>query len=237
MVEDARLEIGHVRFKNTSVSNWFLDSFEALETAVGAFSERACRKSAFKYAHAVKCGNRLRVGVRSNHLMLFLKQVNWQPGQTLVITTTQRQDDRSWHRNEQKVIKSVTPWVHAMLQDSVQLQRHDQKNSTLLWQKRCSVQSRPKVWDRLTFPDVSVAELEELGDSAKYPRTLPEIFPQKSLWEPQKIPETATAVSSFWSEQWKGMCKNCVEQQFSISNRVADVDRMRCHVFARYTPL
>lgn len=33
--------------------------------------------------------------------------VNWQPGQTIVITTTELKDSRDWHRNEERVIAEV----------------------------------------------------------------------------------------------------------------------------------
>jgi hypothetical protein len=33
--------------------------------------------------------------------------VNWQPGQTIVVTTTEKKDARDWHRNEEKIIQNV----------------------------------------------------------------------------------------------------------------------------------
>jgi len=43
-----------------------------------------------------------------NDTWIFVQDlVNWQPGQKIVITTTELKDNRDWHRNEEKTIVAV----------------------------------------------------------------------------------------------------------------------------------
>jgi hypothetical protein len=51
---------------------------------------------------------RLSSTARINDSFIFVQDlVNWRPGQTIVITTTEVKDARDWHRNELAVIKKV----------------------------------------------------------------------------------------------------------------------------------
>ena len=72
--ENALFKNGHAsvskrgRFKNASVSKWFLDLFLAMIDSVSLrLKTLAWRKSAFKHWNTVECGNRLRVGVRAKN--------------------------------------------------------------------------------------------------------------------------------------------------------------------------
>eukprot|EP01124_Arcella_intermedia_P022125 TRINITY_DN3233_c0_g4_i1.p1 TRINITY_DN3233_c0_g4~~TRINITY_DN3233_c0_g4_i1.p1 ORF type:complete len:1092 (+),score=168.98 TRINITY_DN3233_c0_g4_i1:472-3276(+) len=51
---------------------------------------------------------RLAKTAQINDTIIYIQDiVNWQPGQSLVITTTEWKDSRDWHRNEEKEIESV----------------------------------------------------------------------------------------------------------------------------------
>jgi hypothetical protein len=51
---------------------------------------------------------RLAMTAKSGDSYIFIQDlVNWQPGQRIVITTTELKDSRDWHRNEERTIVSV----------------------------------------------------------------------------------------------------------------------------------
>ena len=67
MGEKARVESGHVLVRDLiALACWHCFGLSESKGGhrAGAFEACACRKIAYKYLHAVKCRNRLRVGVR-----------------------------------------------------------------------------------------------------------------------------------------------------------------------------
>ncbi|KAL1498565.1 hypothetical protein AB1Y20_013884 [Prymnesium parvum] len=68
--------------------------------------------------------------VRGQTQLLLQHEVNWEAGQTIILTTTELKDSRDWHRNEELTIASValapSPGVGALvtLTSAVQYQHH-----------------------------------------------------------------------------------------------------------------
>jgi hypothetical protein len=46
--------------------------------------------------------------VAGDRVMMLQHQVNWQPGQEVILVTTAMKDSREWHQNEVKIVESVT---------------------------------------------------------------------------------------------------------------------------------
>jgi hypothetical protein len=50
--------------------------------------------------------------VEGENVVFLQDAVNWQPGQSVVVTTSQHKDSRDWHQNEERTIESVKACSH-----------------------------------------------------------------------------------------------------------------------------